>query len=305
MRKSHRRKCSRFSLTIVLKTPGGVLENQDSVDEQSVQIKIRKTEFLEPRTKPSGKPQSAAVVLSIIALLLSFLTVVMSYLASVEKAANKTATDLFSEPADLEKLVTTARQATVTVYCGESSGSGWAIDLEDVASSKEDDSYPYEIVTNYHVIEDCIGAGTVTFMIADGEKQFTAKIWGYEGETSDIALLITKTKLNHMEFTKVAPKIGQWVMAVGSPGSWAAENGLLKGNVTFGHVTNILGTTVVTDAAVNHGNSGGPLVNANGEVVGTNSWIELKDEVDNIAYAQGTPVLCESIIKCDGTIYWK
>lgn len=281
------------------------MEKQVSAGEPTVQVKIRKTEFLEFGSGASRKKPPASLVISIIALLLALATVLMGYLASVEKTATKTAMDLFSAPADLENLVNTARQATVTVYCGDSSGSGWAIDLEDVASSKEDDPYPYEIVTNYHVVEDCIGAGTVTFMIADGEMQFSAKIWGYEGIDSDIALLITKTKLNHMEFTKVAPKIGQWVMAVGSPGSWAAENGLLKGNVTFGHVTNILGTTVVTDAAVNHGNSGGPLVNANGEVVGTNSWIELKDEVDNIAYAQGTPVLCDSIIKCDGTIYWK
>jgi S1-C subfamily serine protease len=213
--------------------------------------------------------------------------------------------DLFQTPTNLDRIVIDARRATVTIYCDGDTGSGWGIDLSDFPDSTEDDASPFEIVTNFHVIEKCLGSEEVMFSLGEETEKYRASIWGWDGEGADIALLITATEVPTLVPTSVAPKIGHWVMAVGSPGSWATDEGLLRGNVTFGNVTNIFGTTVVTDAAVNYGNSGGPLVNALGEVVGTNSWIELKDQVDNIAYAQGTPVLCESIVVCDPTIQWK
>jgi S1-C subfamily serine protease len=213
--------------------------------------------------------------------------------------------DLFQTPLNLQELVIETRKATVTIYCDRSSGSGWGIDLADFPDSTEDDEFPYEIVTNYHVIEECLDGKQVTFSIGEEDQIYQASIWGWEGDDADIALLITDTMVPTLVPTNVAPEIGQWVMAVGSPGASLTDDGLLRGNVTFGNVTNTFGTTVVTDAAVNYGNSGGPLVNALGEVVGTNTWIELKDMADNIAYAQGTPVLCLSIIQCDEAIQWK
>ncbi len=212
---------------------------------------------------------------------------------------------LFQTPTNLNQIVIDTRGATVTIYCNGDTGSGWGIDLSDFPDSTEDDASPFEIVTNFHVIEKCLGSEEVFFSLGEETEKYSASIWGWDGEDADIALLITGTEVPTLVPTSVAPKIGHWVMAVGSPGSWATDEGLLRGNVTFGNVTNIFGTTVVTDAAVNYGNSGGPLVNALGEVVGTNSWIELKDQVDNIAYAQGTPVLCESIVDCDQSIEWK
>jgi S1-C subfamily serine protease len=245
-----------------------------------------------------------------VALLLSAVSLFNSFgeeiSAPAEKATAETQGDeLFQTPLNLEDLVVETRKATVTVYCANGSGSGWGIDLADFPDSTDDDDLPYEIVTNYHVIEECLDTQRVTFSIGEEDAIYQAFIWGWEGDDADIALLITDTKVPTLVPTNVSPEIGHWVMAVGSPGVSATDDGLLRGNVTFGNVTNIFGTTVVTDAAVNYGNSGGPLVNSRGEVVGTNTWIELKDLADNIAYAQGTPVLCLSIIECDDTIQWK
>jgi S1-C subfamily serine protease len=275
-----------------------------SQEDSPVEVKVLATEYLKPESAKSSRAVFP-VILSAIALVLSTTSLVVNAtVLSTANVAAKTA-NLYMQPSDLESLVTKVRAATVTVFCGNYSGSGWGIDLADVSNTKEDDNYPYEIVTNYHVVSECASAKTVEFSIGSASKKFQARIWGYDGTKHDIALLITSQKVTSLPTARIKPKVGQWVMAVGSPGSWATQDGLLKGNVTTGRITNIVDTTIVTDAAINHGNSGGPLVNAAGKVVGTNSWIELKDQVDNIAYAQGTPVLCESILKCDATVSWR
>lgn len=241
---------------------------------------------------------------AILALGLAVASVFVSINGVQQKKLTASNAVLYDQPTNLGDLVTKVRQATVTVYCKGSSGSGWGINL-DSSEVGDSDSDEYEIVTNYHVIEDCLDSKRVQFSLGESDQKLVASVWGYDGKDSDIALLVTSTEVQPLEPTGSRPRVGQWVMAVGSPGSWATEEKLLRGNVTMGRVTNLVGTTVVTDAAINHGNSGGPLVNSIGEVIGTNSWIELKDEVDNIAYAQGTPVLCESIIKCGSDLNWR
>ena len=241
---------------------------------------------------------------ALLALGLAAASVFVSINGVQQKKLTASTAVLYDQPTNLGDLVTKVRQATVTIYCKGSSGSGWGINLDSSAVG-DSDSEKFEIVTNYHVIEDCLDSKRVQFSLGESDQKLVAKIWGYDGIDSDIALLVTSTEVQPLEPTGTRPRVGQWVMAVGSPGSWATEEKLLRGNVTMGRVTNLVGTTVVTDAAINHGNSGGPLVNSIGEVIGTNSWIELKDEVDNIAYAQGTPVLCESIIKCGSDLNWR
>ncbi len=244
------------------------------------------------------------LLVAILALGVAAASLFVSFNGVQQKALTASTDVLYDQPTDLGDLVTKVRQATVTVYCKDSSGSGWGINLNssEVGDSDNDE---YEIVTNYHVIEDCLDSKRVQFSLGSSDEKLVATVWGYDGKDSDIALLVTSTEVQTLEPTGTRPRVGQWVMAVGSPGSWATEEKLLRGNVTMGRVTNLVGTTVVTDAAINHGNSGGPLINSIGEVIGTNSWIELKDEVDNIAYAQGTPVLCESIIKCGSDLNWR
>lgn len=248
---------------------------------------------------------TTTLVLAIAGLTLSLVSVFISINGFQKTTADNRASTLYSQPQNLGDLVTRVRQASVTIFCKDSSGSGWGIELSEGSLSGERESQPYEIVTNYHVIEGCLDTKRVQFSIGNSEKKLDASIWGYDGDKNDIALLVASTKVQTLQPTGTRPRVGQWVMAVGSPGSWATSEKLLRGNVTMGRVTNLVGTTVVTDAAINHGNSGGPLINSIGEVIGTNSWIELKDEVDNIAYAQGTPVLCESIIRCGGDLTWR
>jgi S1-C subfamily serine protease len=83
-------------------------------------------------------------------------------------------------------------------------------------------------------------------------------------------------------------------MAVGTP----VGNVDLTGTVTTGRVTNLDGYILVFDAALNGGNSGGPLVNSNGVVIGTNTATDSIATQDT-SFAMATPALCKRLVKCD------
>jgi serine protease Do len=214
--------------------------------------------------------------------------------------------DLYNQPDDIEDLVNKVREATVTVYCGNSSGSGWGIDLKDDATTTKDDAFPYEIVTNYHVIDECLNGEEITFKMQGSETEYEAKLFSYDDTFytdkgwGDLGIIMTDHDVPTLKPARAAPKIGSWAMAVGSPGSQFLDT-TIDGNVNFGRVTNFIKdrSLVVTDAAINRGNSGGPLVNSLGEVLGTNTWKEVEQGTSGIGFSIGIPVICENLIDCD------
>jgi serine protease Do len=127
------------------------------------------------------------------------------------------------------------------------------------------------IVTNAHVVD---GASEVTVKLTD-RREFIAKVMGADKRT-DIALIKIEAKnLPALDLTaKPAVKKGEWVIAIGSP--FGFENSVSAGVVSGVHRALPNGQMVPfiqTDVAVNPGNSGGPLLNAAGQVVGVNSQI--------------------------------
>ena len=127
------------------------------------------------------------------------------------------------------------------------------------------------IVTNAHVVD---GATEVTVKLTD-RRGFTAKVIGADKRT-DIALIkIDSANLPAIEFSsKTAVRRGEWVVAIGSP--FGFENSVSVGVVSGVHRALPNGQMVPfiqTDVAVNPGNSGGPLLNTQGRVVGVNSQI--------------------------------
>jgi serine protease Do len=128
------------------------------------------------------------------------------------------------------------------------------------------------ILTNHHVIED---ADEIIVRLAD-RREFEAELIGSD-ETSDIAVLKIKAD-GDLPFLKLGNsdtvKPGQWVMAIGSPFNF--EQSVTAGIVSAKGRTNRAQQYVPfiqTDVAINRGNSGGPLLNMDGEVIGINSWI--------------------------------
>jgi serine protease Do len=143
-------------------------------------------------------------------------------------------------------------------HFGQAQGSGFFISADGF------------IVTNDHVVDH---ATEVTITTADG-KSMPAKVIGIDSKT-DLALLKAQgSDFPYVNFASQAPRVGDWVIAVGNPFG-------LGGTVTAG-IVSARGRDIGSgpyddflqiDAPVNHGNSGGPTFNAEGEVVGVNTAI--------------------------------
>ena len=144
----------------------------------------------------------------------------------------------------------------------QSLGSGFVVDAEQGI-----------VVTNNHVIAD---ADEIEVNFSDGSK-LKAELIGTDTKT-DIAVLKVDPKLKKLKAVKFGDsdkmRIGDWVMAIGNPFG-------LGGTVTVGIISarnrdidaGPYDDFIQTDAAINRGNSGGPLFNMYGEVVGINTAI--------------------------------
>jgi putative serine protease PepD len=147
----------------------------------------------------------------------------------------------------------------------QAEGSGFVIDGDG------------HIATNQHVVD---GATKITVTFADGKKA-SAKVVGTDSST-DVAVIkvdAPKSELHPLQFADSnGVLVGDGVVAIGSPFG-------LEGTVTTGIVSALNRTiqapnnftingAIQTDAAINHGNSGGPLLDAAGHVIGINAQIE-------------------------------
>jgi serine protease Do len=130
------------------------------------------------------------------------------------------------------------------------------------------------VVTNNHVID---GADEITVILQDDTK-LTAELLGHDPRT-DLALLQVKTKrkLTAVHFGESdQQRVGDWVVAIGNPfglGGTVTLGIVSARSRTIGNDDGIYDDFIQTDAAINRGNSGGPLFNLRGEVIGINTAI--------------------------------
>jgi S1-C subfamily serine protease len=129
------------------------------------------------------------------------------------------------------------------------------------------------ILTNAHVVE---GASAVTVTLPDG-RTFKGKVLGGDPLTDVAVVKVVASKLPVAplgDSAKVRP--GEWAIAIGNP--LGLDNTVTAGIISAIQRTNAVGEGqrvpyIQTDAAVNPGNSGGPLINDRGEVIGVNTAI--------------------------------
>ena len=153
---------------------------------------------------------------------------------------------------------------------------------------KSDNTNGY-ILTNNHVIEQ---ADKVTVQFTNG-KVVETTIVGSD-KLSDIAVLKVSLK-DIIEVASIGSsekmRVGDTAFTVGAPinnaYSWTVTRGIVSGKnrmVSVGNQDNVM-RVLQTDAAINNGNSGGPLCNANGEVIGITSMKLVAQEVEGMGFA--------------------
>ena len=142
-----------------------------------------------------------------------------------------------------------------------------------------------EILTNYHVIASMGGGSDNTLEVKTSDlKTYKATVLGKDKEL-DIALI--KIDGAHLPFAKLGDsdslRIGEWVVAIGNP--FGLEHTVTQGIISAKgrKLDTGVNSFLQTDAAINRGNSGGPLLNLKGEVVGINAAINPAGQ--NIGFA--------------------
>jgi serine protease Do len=178
---------------------------------------------------------------------------------------------------DFSSVVEKVRPSVVQIETSEAAGTGWVIDSSGI------------IVTNAHVIEDVYSADEINVITSDGTT-YTATSFNSD-TSSDLAII----RINASGLTAAsvgssdALKVGQPVAAIGNAlslgismtGGWVSR---LNASVTDDSGTTYV-DLIATDTAINFGNSGGPLVNINGEVVGITSIKLVEEGVEGVGYA--------------------
>ena len=206
--------------------------------------------------------------------------------------------DGYVQPRSVYDLVDKTSESTVTVWCEVSKNNGvqgtaWAIELETAVS----DIYPTTLITNHHVIEDCI-SGNDLYIVDYWGDEYDAKIENYD-DYNDLAIISTSHKIPSLVLASYPPSMGYWVMAYGTADGYS-------GSVATGNIINLneYGDLLIT-ANLSGGNSGGPLIDNEGNVFGVNTS-SFNNEEANTQYNISVSLdsFCYALFECEGDTYW-
>lgn len=178
-------------------------------------------------------------------------------------------------PVDLQDLVSRVERSVVSIRVGRGQGTGLVVSADG------------EILTNAHVVEGVEGADAVTVRLPGDNRDRRADVVATD-EDSDLALLrveepeggLTPAQLG----SSAGVRVGDDVVAIGNALGLRGDPSVTRGIVSaLGRSIGSLTGLIQTDAAINPGSSGGPLVNSRGEVIGINTAV--RGGAENIGFA--------------------
>jgi S1-C subfamily serine protease len=201
---------------------------------------------------------------------------------------------LFSQPSNFSQFTDLVNQATYEINCDRQwLGSGWGLKLEN----------RYFVVTAEHVITDCVNDGRI-YARRSGGAAFELELISYDGRYwtntmgnyRDLALLETRRAIPVFEVQKESPVLGQWVATAGFPSDGRGSENL---HLNLGTITSLSSDGLLTtDATINNGNSGGPLLNSKGQVVGTIFASPKPSRFVNMSLVQSMELHCQVVFAC-------
>jgi S1-C subfamily serine protease len=198
---------------------------------------------------------------------------------------------LFTPPIDVPAIIESVRSRTVMFECSlvgadyVDYGSGFLLDASPLTGNSGN-----VFVTNEHVISDCVKSGFIEAIY--GGQTYPARIVASDKKW-DLAIMEipSLTSMSPLRMASETAAAGQWVMAVGSPLG-------VQDSVSFGYITNMIEDEyfLTSDAVLGPGNSGGPLTNNKGEVLGVNTAVW--EEATGISLTRPLDALCINLLQC-------
>lgn len=262
------------------------------IKDKKKNIKVNDDEHTETHSKPENKTFNANkstngivyVILTFCVCLCLFGGFYELYLKHLVVETTKTIKDVTITDTGIADAVEKVYDSVVTVknYVRNqlySTGSGFVF--------KIDNKYGY-ILTNYHVIS----GGNEVSVVFTNNKDEKVTIVGYD-EYSDIAVLAVDKSLvlaTAQIGSSKDMRVGDTTFAVGTPVdssvySWSVTRGILSGKDRLVQSDNYVMSVLQTDTAINSGNSGGPLCNSNGEVIGITNMKLASSQIEGMGFA--------------------
>ena len=262
------------------------------IKDKKKNIKVNDADYVESNSKPEKKDiKSSKSTNGIVYIILTFCVCLCLfggfyefYLKHLVIETTKTIKDVTITDTGIADAVEKVYDSVVTVknYVRNqlySTGSGFVF--------KVDNKYGY-ILTNYHVIS----GGNEVSVVFTNNKDEKVTIVGYD-EYSDIAVLAVDKSLV-LSTAQIGSsndmRIGDTTFAVGTPVdssvySWSVTRGILSGKDRMVQIDNYVMSVLQTDTAINSGNSGGPLCNSNGEVIGITNMKLASSQIEGMGFA--------------------
>jgi S1-C subfamily serine protease len=207
---------------------------------------------------------------------------------------------LYEAPLAYAELVSKATGSTFEISCrGKWRGTGWAIQLEGAAKGY--------LVTAFHVVDACVDSGKIKAR-NHLRSPFELELQGFDGrywdsvttdlnEVRDLALLSTDQRINGLEVEPEGSQVGNWVAVVGYPEVHSGKEPLF----TVGNVAGFNDYRMISiDAVTNRGNSGGPVMNSRGLVIGTYFASSKLKNSEPIGLVQPIRIHCQLVFECSG-----